>query len=351
MRMQVLQQINALENRHCTGCKLRDGLSADDKASFCIRKCDIGKEIKKLGDKLLSKNDNRIKLTLAKGKDMTTSDVRYLLEKEVSRNVIARALNIRSEDQKSFFNQILSSPSVDLPVRKRKKITKKKQVSKKRTNRGIDDGMGMSKVEDLMQAGKSAKEIQKETGLTISTVYSYMSTIRNSNSKSIKTKTKNKKGKVDKMAKVEETNEIEALEEENKSLMRRISELRDVNRKAGDETQRLTDEVNELKDENESLEAQLNVLKQDFKTLNDDYTKKSDMLNELADENEELKAALKEFDDLKRHLELLRQELDLKNESLKAYKSERDDVIDLYRKEKQKHELIYRYVTLEKEVM
>lgn len=201
---------------------------------------------------------------------------------------------------------------------------------------------------EMFDEGLTVEEVVEETGNKKNTIQTYKSWWNK----------ERQEGRITKVAETlkteapnEKTDDFKALEEENKSLMRRISELRDVNRKAGDETQRLTDKANELKDENESLEAQLNVLKQDFKTLNDDYTKQSDVVNELADENEELKAELKEFDDLKRHLELLRQELELKNESLKAYKSERDDVIDLYRKEKQKHELIYRYVTLEKEVM
>src|SRR5699024_10987491 len=135
------------------------------------------------------------------------------------------------------------------------------------------------------------------------------------------------------------------------SLMRRISELRDVNRKAGDETQKLTDEVNELKDENESLEAQLNVLKQDFKTLNDDYTKKSDVVNELADENKKLKEKLNAFEDSKRHIELLQQEIQLKNDSIKAYKDERDYALELHHKEHQKLNHLYKFIVLEKEVM
>ncbi len=201
---------------------------------------------------------------------------------------------------------------------------------------------------EMFDEGLTVDEVVKETGNKKNTIQTYKSWWNK----------ERQEGRITKVAETlkteapkEKTDDFKALEEENKSLMRRISELRDVNRKAGDESQKLTDKVNKLQDENESLEAQLNVLKQDFKTLNDDYTKKSDMLNESADENDELKSKLKEFDDMKRHIELLRQELELKNESLKAYKSERDYALELHHKEHQKLNHLYKFIVLEKEVM
>ena len=201
---------------------------------------------------------------------------------------------------------------------------------------------------EMFDEGLTIDEVVEETGNKKNTIQTYKSWWNK----------ERQEGRITKVAETlktesskEKTDDFKALEEENKSLMRRISELRDVNRKAGDETQKLTDEVNELKDENESLEAQLNVLKQDFKTLNDDYTKKSDMLNELADENKKLKEKLNAFEDSKRHIELLQQEIQLKNDSIKAYKDERDYALELHHKEHQKLNHLYKFIVLEKEVM
>src|SRR5699024_10445923 len=164
---------------------------------------------------------------------------------------------------------------------------------------------------EMFDEGLTIEEVVEETGNKKNTIQTYKSWWNK----------ERQEGRITKVAETlktespkEKTDDFKALEEENKSLMRRISELRDVNRKAGDETQKLTDEANELKDENESLEAQLNVLKQDFKILNDDYTKKSDMLNEMTDENEELKEKLNAFEDKIRHIKLLQQEIQLKND-------------------------------------
>lgn len=58
----------------------------------------VDKQVQELG-KLLSKpTEDKIKHLLSKGKDMTYSDIRYLLRKDVSRNAIRKAMKMQWYD-------------------------------------------------------------------------------------------------------------------------------------------------------------------------------------------------------------------------------------------------------------
>lgn len=49
----IIQQIGTLEEKHCYNCKLVKTFPSDKVALNCVTKCDIGKQLRNLGDKLL----------------------------------------------------------------------------------------------------------------------------------------------------------------------------------------------------------------------------------------------------------------------------------------------------------
>ena len=102
-RLKILAKIDDIENMHCSICTVDVRKSNE----YCYTKCEQGLEIRTLGDQLLSSDAKRIEQTLAKGKEMTTKEIRFLLSKEVTRKEIARAVGIRTQSQvKPFFDNI-----------------------------------------------------------------------------------------------------------------------------------------------------------------------------------------------------------------------------------------------------
>src|SRR5690625_1592777 len=102
-RLKILAKIDDIENMHCSICTVDVRKSNE----YCYTKCEQGLEIRTLGDQLLSSDAKRIEQTLARGKEMTTKEIRFLLSKEVTRKEIARAVGIRTQSQvKPFFDNI-----------------------------------------------------------------------------------------------------------------------------------------------------------------------------------------------------------------------------------------------------
>jgi NTP pyrophosphatase (non-canonical NTP hydrolase) len=73
-RKAILDQIEGV-SQNCKGCKLK----RSDTDRYCLSNCSVGAEIKTLGDELF-KIKNRGKLILAKGDEMTKSEVAYLVK-------------------------------------------------------------------------------------------------------------------------------------------------------------------------------------------------------------------------------------------------------------------------------
>jgi hypothetical protein len=97
-RQELLNKLEDLEKNHCHACQ---AYTISEKC----KKCPIDKEMKRIGRDLLKSNprrDKTIKDILAKRKDMTKSEVKILIDLEVSRDVIRKAMGIESDDFKKM---------------------------------------------------------------------------------------------------------------------------------------------------------------------------------------------------------------------------------------------------------
>lgn len=163
-RLEILAKVDEIQEKHCKNCTLVE--STDTR--YCIRKCEIGKEIAEIGKQLLTKSDNKIQRIINKGANMTTNDILYLYDKGVPKHEIINALRIERGRGLKLINRLLEARDVQ---NGKEPIKNNKQV-----------------VRELMQKGLSAKEIAKKTDLATTTVSTYMSQIRKE--KNGKTETK-----------------------------------------------------------------------------------------------------------------------------------------------------------------
>lgn len=102
-RVSILNKINEIETNHCLGCEM---LSSDH-LNFCYEKCLQGMEIKRLGDALSNRSKDKINRLLDKGHDITTEEIKYLINKGVTRTEITKALKVDRSSAKSWFDSIL----------------------------------------------------------------------------------------------------------------------------------------------------------------------------------------------------------------------------------------------------
>src|SRR5690625_647467 len=83
-RMEVLNVINHMEKSICKPCGIIDTATCN--------KCTIGFEFKKFDDRMLEISNIKNEKILSKGIDMTTKDIERLLDKDVTRSRISKAL-------------------------------------------------------------------------------------------------------------------------------------------------------------------------------------------------------------------------------------------------------------------
>ncbi len=254
MRLEIINRIGDLEDKHCNGCKEIEEISSSssERHRYCTTHCKIGIELAELGEKLLDISNDRVKQTLKKGGDMTTSDVMKLREKGVMRKDLAKAAGVS--------------------VRIMRELEGDEKVSENKSN--------ASKAIELTKQGLSVDEIAEKLGLKKSTVYTYVSAERQRKKRSQELVNKPKKKEVEKVTKniekvaVESAKEVVELKKrieglvgnlnkESNKVMQLESKLHDVN-KENDELRRLNDnakadhiealnEIARLKDELESL--------------------------------------------------------------------------------------------------
>lgn len=255
MRLEIINQIGDLEDKHCNGCKEIEKFnsSSSDRHKYCTTHCKVGIELAELGEKLLNISNEKVKQTLKKGGDMTTNDVKKLREKGVSQKEISRAIGVDN----NFMRQLEG-----------KGVMAKSNKS------------NAAKAIELMKQGLSVDEIAEKLGLKKSTVYTYVSGERQRKKRSQKLANKPKKKEVKKVNKniekvaVESAKEVVelkkrveglvgSLNKESNKVMQLESKLFDVN-KENDELRRLNDDakadhiealnvITRLKDELESL--------------------------------------------------------------------------------------------------
>lgn len=255
MRLEIINRIGDLEDKHCNGCKEIEEISSSssERHKYCTTHCKIGIELAGLGEKLLDISNDRVKQTLKKGGDMTTKELLRLREKEVPQKEITKAIGISG----GFIGQLERED---------------KAVMQNKSN--------ASKAIELTKQGLSVDEIAEKIGLKKSTVYTYVSAERQRKKRSQELANKPKKKEVEKVTKniekvaVESAKEVVelkkrieglvgSLNKESSKVMQLESKLHDAN-KENDELRRLNDdakadhiealnEIARLKDELESL--------------------------------------------------------------------------------------------------
>lgn len=99
-RLKTLAEIDKLLDSNCASCSKYDSRETN---VYCTKKCEIGKELQKLGSRLSKQREDEINKILSKGRDITLSDVEELLMREVRRKRIAKALGMNIKT----FNQII----------------------------------------------------------------------------------------------------------------------------------------------------------------------------------------------------------------------------------------------------
>lgn len=211
--------------------------------------------------------------------------------------------------------------------------------------------MSVAKVRELMDEGKSAKEIMEETSLTKSTVYTYMSNIRKESESGkpekneVKTVTsENKKGSkvvsentvsTNGKNKNEEIERLKAIHQvEIEKLNGVIEELRKTTGEAGDK-------VSSLQSANQKLKEKLN-------RSNSNTTTDSEDRKKLRDEINSLKSAKEQLGD---EVNSLREELEQNIKYAEELHERNNMMVGLYDKAEEKYDLAYKLLSLEKQII
>lgn len=100
-RLKNLDKIDVLYNNNCVTCSKNKGTSV-----LACKRCPIGKEMLNLGSTLTSgRKHQKISSIIAKGQDMTRSEIVFLLENEYTLKQIRGFLDLSPTP----FNQLISN--------------------------------------------------------------------------------------------------------------------------------------------------------------------------------------------------------------------------------------------------
>lgn len=256
-RLKILAKFDNLQDEHCATCSVRRW-----EINHCHKHCDIGKEIKSLGEMLMQKNRSKTKEILAKGDKMTTSEVRVLREKGFTQREIAKSIGVPQQEIKRFFDELekKSYQEESLDWRREDVKTRYEQTLKL-----------IKENEDI-----TANEISEKLGVTKTTASTYLSKARGQ-IRDGKNKKTNKKPvrKVTKSRFIEpvynSTSEERAEEQGDPKVAAEIVRLRDANKKITADRDRLEKENKRLGKESEKKDETIKNLKQHHESEIDKY--------------------------------------------------------------------------------
>lgn len=106
MRRKILKKVDEIEEKHCKDCTILQDADDYTKHQYCISKCPVGEKISSLGNQLLKLSRQKGNEILAKGEHMTTSDVRYLLNKGYTQLDIGNAMGLTEQERIDFFAEL-----------------------------------------------------------------------------------------------------------------------------------------------------------------------------------------------------------------------------------------------------
>ncbi|MGE7650515.1 hypothetical protein ACQKM1_22470 [Peribacillus frigoritolerans] len=244
-------------------------------------------EIKKLIAPI--KNDGagkRIRKVLSKGKDMTTGDVRYLIESEVKKTDIRKAIGMNEMN----FTQFLD----DIGLKRKVEVGAEMKISK-------------VEYEASKAKGKTDGQIAKEVGVTGATINYYKRKWYPKSAPQAKPKVQEKeyqdvKEKVASAVSLDANLEkalrlhIKELEQQAKEypeLINKVENLEEANIHLGNENNRLllsdnkkTEEINQLKAAATDLEDEIGDLKDEVELWKKDSNEWKEKAQYYASENE-----------------------------------------------------------------
>jgi len=163
MRTIILERIDKLEETHCQSCTIYP----DDfvkRERYCITKCKIGKKLQECGNQLTALSLKKANDIIAKGQDMTTSDILYLLERGFFKKDIRKFLGMGVKKSSAIFRDIKPRGS---------------SVKPKGSNKSL-----MQHVFELADAGMTEKEVAQVMDINRKTLSNYFWMWRKQNGKS-----------------------------------------------------------------------------------------------------------------------------------------------------------------------
>ncbi|MCK1982202.1 MULTISPECIES: hypothetical protein [Peribacillus] len=274
--MKSIVRINNLIDQHGDYIKCKD------------KRCPICAEIKKLSDPL--KNDSvgkKIRQVLSKDEDMTTGDVRYLIESGARKMDIRKALGMKEVPFIKFLD--------DIGLKKGKReVNKDMKISK-------------GEYEAFKYKGKTDGQIAKEIGVTGATINYYKKKWYPKQDPQTKPKSQTKeyqevKEKVAAVVAVDENaekllrlriTELEQQAKEYPELINKVEKLEEANIHLGNENSRLlllkdqkSEVIKQLKDAAGDLEDEIGDLKDEVELLKKDSNEWKQKAQYYASENE-----------------------------------------------------------------
>src|SRR5690625_967706 len=154
MRLQILERIDKLEETHCQSCTIYP----DDfvkRERYCITKCKIGKKLQECGNQLTALSLKKANDIIAKGQNMTTSDILYLLERGFFKKDIRKFIGMGLKKSSSLFRDIHPRGSSIKPKGSNKSLRKH--------------------VFELADAGITEKEVAQVLDMNKNTLSNYFS--------------------------------------------------------------------------------------------------------------------------------------------------------------------------------
>lgn len=237
-RLKILAKFDNLQDEHCTTCSVERWNTND-----CHKHCDVGKEIKSLGEMLMQKNRDKTKETLAKGDKMTTREVQVLREKGFTRREIAKSIGVPQLEIKDFFDELDKKSYQEETLDWRREDVKTR----------YEETLELTKENEEI----TANEISEKLGVTKTTASTYLSKARGQ-IRDEKRKKSNKKP----VRKVTKSRTIEPAEYEKP---------KESNEKQEEFQRKEERKMNKLERENKTLKAELGASEKELEQALSEY--------------------------------------------------------------------------------
>ena len=107
-RKNVLNKINDILDNKCRSCKVRKKLRSHTTSlhNYCLKKCDFGKELQRYGNDLISISNQKANEIINKGRNVTTDEINYLLERGFDRRFIKEHLSLTDKETERLFYRV-----------------------------------------------------------------------------------------------------------------------------------------------------------------------------------------------------------------------------------------------------